>query len=682
MVGATRFMTTADRGSWRRNTGFWLILALTAIVAAWFGICEMRANTVSFDGALNAQVAANLLTNGHYGIGYPNIHDFDHRIQTGPTVVLPVALSFALFGVGSDAAQLPSVVFFVLFLALVVCYAFRHAGAAGALLAVLLVLQTPQLVPIGVGVFGEIPALAFFLAALLLLDRFEESASFAAAAASGVFLGLSVLTKIVMLIPVVGVLLALLVGMVTRRNIHVRQWAGIVGGIAAPLAAFEAFKLAVLTPPLWLDWWTVMIHRVAGQGLPLGMPDTVGAVPKVETHLGILSHELNVPWWSVLLLIAAPTLVFVLLWRHERAARPPQTVPISVVGLWLAASLYLAWWLALTPTSRAWLRRVIDGLLLQEIMVAILVVWGARIAYRSLRDRKIGAPRDRLRIVVVGALTCLLFLGGGKLVGSNLPRLGMSMKPTPTREAIDAMVATMRSLPDEAVFYGKGWYRVPVVALLSGRGMSDFNRFPVPLYDQPLHHTYFVVDNHMLHYQQGEVDEVLQRTVNEPVYYSDVCALYRLDKVLPYAPLPKPTGTGELATSLRPKDRNYQFAEGLGPEAPKGRYSHAVSGYLLNRGGDGCLVVDIWPSPQGGENPRLEVRVDHQVVGSAELVVGRPWRQVIILGQDIDPGSPGSLVELWMFADWHPQRFSLWTSDKQTFVVREVGFVPCPETDD
>jgi len=683
VIGDTLFtMTTTNDWFRHRKAGVWLMLALTATVAAGTGVCEMRANAISFDGALNAQVAANLLESGRYGIGYPEIQDFDHRIQTGPTVVLPVALSFGLFGVGSAAAQLPNLFYFVAFLMLVVYYAFRHAGPAGALLAFLLVLQTPGLVTIGLGIYGEIPALVFFLAALLLLDHVEDSANLVRAAASGFFLGLSVLTKIVMLIPVSWVLLVILVGVVIRRNIRLCDWAGVLGGFTMPLAAFEAVKLAVLTPPIWVEWWAVMVHRVAGQGLPLGMADTAGALPKLDNHLGILSNEMGVAVWPVLVLVVAPTFLLLLLWRRDQAAKTsPGVVPISVLSLWLAASSYLAWWLLLTPTSRAWLRRIIDGLLLQEILASILLVWAASWIFRAFRDRRFGSARDRARLVATATSAGLLLLAVSALVGSNLPQLELSMEPTPTRRSIDAMVATMRSLPDEAVFYGKGWYRAPVFALLSERVLRDFNKFPVSSYEEPLDDTFFVVDNHMLAYRSREVEAVLKRTVNEPIFQSATCDLYRLERVLPYPPIPKPDEIDDLSTMSRPKEGKYPFVGGLGAEAPNGRHSHAVSGFLLERDDRGCLLVDLWASSKVGEKPTLEVRVDYQPVHVAEPVADHRWRQVFTVGEDIDPDTPGSLVELWMFVDRKPQRFSLWSSDKNTFVVREVGFVPCSESD-
>lgn len=654
-----------------------LMLVLTAMVTTALGISEMRANTISFDGALNAQVAANLVETGRYGIGYPEIQDFDHRVQTGPTVVLPVALSFWLFDVSSTSAQLPNLLYFVAFLALVVLYAFRHAGPAGALLGVLLVLQTPGLVPISLSLYGEIPALVFFLAALVTVDRLEGAQKLSTSATIGFFLGLSVLTKIVMLMPAFSVLLVLLVTGLLRRTIRIREWMVVLGGVAVPLAAFEAVKLAVLTPAVWTEWWGVMIRRIAGQGLPSRMVDTAGALPKLDTHLGVLSHEMGVSHWLVVLLIVLPTLLLFQLSRHERIVKRPETVPVSIIALWLAATSYLAWWLVLTPTSRAWLRRVIDGLLLHEILASVVFVWAVREVFAFLGNRYRSTGVHRARRLFLGASASLLLVSFGVVLWTNLPQLELRMEPTSDRRSLDAMVAKMRSLPDEAVFYGKGWYRAPVFALLSGRELRDFHDFPISSYGKTLDHTYFVVDNHILHYRRHEVEQVLKRAVYEPVFEARTCGLYRFERVLPYAPIPIPDDVTNLTTKRKPKEGSYPFVGGLGSMAPNGRYSDTVSGFLLDRGDLGCLLVDIWASSKVGEEPHLEVRVDHRPVGLFEPVAGRQFQRVIDPGEDTSPEDIGTLVELWMHVDRPQRQFSLWNSDKNSFVVREIGFVPC-----
>ncbi len=674
------FMTGADNRPGAGKTAWILVLVIAVIVATGLGISAMRTRALSFDGGLNAQAAVNLLERGRYGTGHQEFQDFDHRLQTGPTVVLPAALSFWLFGVDNDTAQFANLVYFVLFFIVAVLFVNRHGGAASAFLAILLLAQTPELGPLGLGFYGEIPALVFFIGGLLVVDKLEADPPIRAAYGAGLLLGLSILTKIVMLIPVFSVLLVVFFASITRRPIRLRHWTGMAAGLAAPIAVFEAVKLLVLGPAIWVEWWAVMVRRIAGQGLPLGMADTPGVLPKATSHLGILSEMIGVPAWSVLLLVIAPTFLFLLLWRHERVAKASRSLPVSVVALWLAASSYLAWWLLLTPTSRAWPRRVFNGLLLQELLVSIVLFWAIRRLLDSRQGLRFGTRPVGLRLIAGAALAGLLLLNVSALLVLNLPQIEWRTEPYIKRRAIETVAAIMRTRATDAVFYGKGWYRAPVLALLSGRELKDFNEFPVSRYGEDLKHTYFVVDNHFRRFKPKEFREIIKSTENSLVVHKGDCSLYRLERVLPYPQMPTPDGSGDLSARYVPREQDYPYVGGLGRIAPNGRFAKSVSGFLLERGGHDCLEIELWVASNAGRRLDFEVRVDGRQLVFDKLVPGQTWKQTVILGEDADPGSPGSLVELWLHGRTPRARFSLWSLDKDRYVVREVGFVDCSDT--
>ena len=673
--------TATETRSGARQRERVLLLALAVIVSGAMGISTVLTRPLSFDGAINAQAALNLLERGRYGLGRVEIRDFDHRVQTGPTVVLPTALSLRLFGAGNSTLQLANLSYFVLFFVAAALYTYRHSGPEGALLAILLLAQTPRLGPLGLGLYGEVPALFFFLGGLLLLDGLESRPGVLPAVATGVLFGLAILTKIVMLIPVSAVALAVLVASIGCRPARLRHWAALAGGMVLPSAVFEAVKLLVLGPDWWVGWWAVMVRRIAGQGLPLGMPDTAGAVPKAATHLGILGDIVGVPAWTALLLLLVPTLLLALVRFSARASDGRgSSIPVSVVSLWLAATAFLGWWLVLTPTSRAWPRRVLIGLLLQELLISIVLIQAVRWVAR--RRRKRDRESSRAALWAVGTLAVLLLVSVATVLVANLPHFRLRTEPLPQRLAIETVAEVMRTRARDAVFYGAGWYRAPVLALLSGREIRDFNRFPIPRYGKRLRHTFFVVDNHLAGHQPQAMRKILARTVHHAVVQAGDCALYGMETVLPYPPIPEPDGIDDLIPVDRPKYGEYPFVGGLGREAPSGRYSDAVAGLLLDRGDRGCLLIDTWISPEAGERPLLEVRVDHRKVRAAQPVPGRPWKRLITLGEDSEPDTPGSLVELWLFIDRKEEPFSLWSGGKNTFVVREVGFVPCPGVGD
>jgi 4-amino-4-deoxy-L-arabinose transferase-like glycosyltransferase len=162
-----------------------------------------------FDEGLNFQAAKNVALNGRCELcSTEGCVRFHPAIQTGPTVLLPIALVFRLAGVGVLQARLVIVGFVVL--ALVAFYwLVRKVCSRGiALLALLLLIFTfnhefTSFVYMGRQVLGEIPALAFFWFGSLLWFRAWKSTSYPTLIWSGLLWGLTFLTKVqfVILLP-------------------------------------------------------------------------------------------------------------------------------------------------------------------------------------------------------------------------------------------------------------------------------------------------------------------------------------------------------------------------------------------------------------------------------------------------------------------------------------------------
>lgn len=130
-----------------------------------------------FDEGLNLATASTLADQRAYAL--PNsdgLRIMDPAIQTGPPVIVPVALSFAMFGAGILQARLVMVAFS---LAAAVCFlllARRMSGNYGVATAlVFLALGTgdtfTSFLPLGRQVLGEIPSLGLLCAGFLLLTR-------------------------------------------------------------------------------------------------------------------------------------------------------------------------------------------------------------------------------------------------------------------------------------------------------------------------------------------------------------------------------------------------------------------------------------------------------------------------------------------------------------------------------
>jgi 4-amino-4-deoxy-L-arabinose transferase-like glycosyltransferase len=92
-----------------------LVICILPLCLHRLGICPAP----WFDEGLNFRAAKNIALNGHYGLrsaeGFVGFHP---AIQTGPTVLLPMALVFRLAGTGVVQARLVTVFYTVLALAI------------------------------------------------------------------------------------------------------------------------------------------------------------------------------------------------------------------------------------------------------------------------------------------------------------------------------------------------------------------------------------------------------------------------------------------------------------------------------------------------------------------------------------------------------------------------------------
>lgn len=654
------------------------ILLLATAAAVWMGGHQIVYNYLSFDGGMNAQMARNLIEHGRYATHYGSYRDFDHRVTTGPTVVLPTALSFGAFGVSTFTAQLTSLMYFIALFVLGTLFAYRHAGPIGSLLALLLIAATPQLLVRGLELYGEVPALAFLLAGLLVFELDPPSRPGFRGLATGVFLGLAVLTKVYMLLPISALGLVLLLALLRKQRISGRWTGGMAAGFVVPLAAFELPKLVVLSPAGYLQWWDVLARRAVSQGLPSQMEDTPGVVSKLNGHLGILGAATHIPVWLVVLILLTPWLLLLVL-RRRPGEKRGRAGSIPVWFLASASLFHATWWLVSTPTSRAWYRRVFVGFVLQELLISIVLVWAVATLVEIHKRR--GQCGNRLQRASIPLLAALLTLSTGVLVTRGLPDARPLSKPLPARQGDEVVAHFLRGLPRRATFYGEGWWQSPVLATLSGRWINDLDDLPLSRMGVSLDQTYLVIDRAFASMAASQVRETLDRVDSQLVCEAGGSSVYRLIRVLPYPPIPKPASSAELLSDYQSDGPDYPFAAGLGSRTPtRTKFSRAVSGYLLRRGHYQCLLIDTWVLPKAGYRPVLQVRVDGMAILSTTVPVDRRWRKTLRVNEGKPDRSAGSLVELWLYRDTPRKRYSLWHSRKQMLIVREVGFVTCPES--
>ncbi len=148
-------------------------------------------------------LAKTLVTDGVYAvrsseggqsIGYQS---FGAVQSVGPTVILPVAASFKVLGIGLWQGRIVTALYSLMALVLFYTCAAKFFGVRSAIVAVVFLLSASNAVYVlwSRYVLGDVPALAFFFAALLVWWHSIETKRTVWAIPAGLLLGAAMLTK-------------------------------------------------------------------------------------------------------------------------------------------------------------------------------------------------------------------------------------------------------------------------------------------------------------------------------------------------------------------------------------------------------------------------------------------------------------------------------------------------------
>ena len=323
------------------------LAALFAGLVAGAGALALSRPLCCADDAAHAVIARNLAV----GLGYSDTlgHNvstfrftpFDPVIGTGPTVIVPAAVSIWLFGNEASIPGLTAVVVWALLMALLFCTLRRHVPAPGRLEAaaaaflVLCALLSPFSAGQWFALLGEVPATLLVLLSFACIAAPGPPRS--SDAIGGLCLGLALAGKLLMGIYALPLLAVLLWRPeVPRRERLVR--AVLFCALAAlPLVAFEVWKLSVLRWSAYVEYATRTAGFIQSVGLAGTSPTVLDRVlSRMTTYRD--TFGLSLVSWVPLALVA---------WWAILRTRDTYVVRFSLLLLG-GALLHLAYWLILS----------------------------------------------------------------------------------------------------------------------------------------------------------------------------------------------------------------------------------------------------------------------------------------------------------------------------------------------
>ena len=159
-------------------------------------------------------LAKTLATDGVYGVKNSDGYQTYGPVQSvGPTVILPIALSFKFFGIGLVQGRIvPAIYLIVAILIFFACGKFLWGYRTAAIGLFLLIASPGNILYFGRQALGEVPALVFFLAAWLTWAFGVRGSKMKLHFISGLLLGAAIVTKsqyLVMGIGTIGLLVLL-----------------------------------------------------------------------------------------------------------------------------------------------------------------------------------------------------------------------------------------------------------------------------------------------------------------------------------------------------------------------------------------------------------------------------------------------------------------------------------------
>ncbi len=410
-----------------------------------------------FDEGSHLMVPKSLVLFGVYAdYDSEGFRYFGPTTGVGPTVLLPIAVAFKLFGIGLLQARLVMAAYLVL-AGLAVYSLSRHLmNERAALLAGVLFVATPGIGTLEFGrqVLGEVPGFFFLCLGLTVLTATQKAHSYRRLILAGVLLGLAAVTKYQLLVVILPGLVLGALPSVWRgsRTLNV-----FVIPMLATLVVFGLWQvcfMAYLGPSSFFENITFVRKAASGAALAFS-PERAANAARMLLEPGMLFGAL-VPAVSYGVLLGTRSDDRSVGWR-------------VVSGFTLAA---LGWFVF---ASVGWRRYAYPGMALACLPAAAFFVEGLG------RERGRSEQVDALRWTAVAWVTAMVVLGFGVLLPRIvIPRSQDAQAMARVVERDVARDAVIASWEPEMTFLTPQVYRVPPQELLPVAVAHVFSGGPPP----------------------------------------------------------------------------------------------------------------------------------------------------------------------------------------------------------
>ncbi len=486
-----RVVRVIDGWGWKNITSFTLAVLFPLTI---FTIAAMN-RPISFDGAMNLQVAQNVSENGQYSRNYARKNNSEHEkltntsvfpneVETNGPYILTSALGIKIFGQTQFGFQFSNI-FYIFGLAVLIWWILKRWLFVATLAPAVVLLILPARFDATLGGYGEMPALFFAVLAIVLVahsaTKKDKSSILKFVSLALLAAGAAVSTKTYL----VGFVPALLLGIIFvkySKNIPYRSLIKRLPFAVVVPAIMEVWHFASLGSVYeYIVWWK---HEIKAVLLQAGLRDSGdaatatasgGLFDKVSGQLDVLNgYAVLAPAILLLVVFLAISICLIYYKKLDNKLFVALKFMSSKHGLLLIMlfsmfATYYIWWMILLPESKTFIRRTMPIMLPIEIVLAILVAAGTG-ALASIRSKMAKPSRHLDRLKALGAFMCISAIVF--LIANLAPSLEATLEKVETKPFItinnyeDTANEINRNLKDRKI-YGVGWWSSPVISLMS-----------------------------------------------------------------------------------------------------------------------------------------------------------------------------------------------------------------------
>ncbi len=313
------------------------LLAITLVLACYN--LDRSPRTWQDEGG-TLLIARTLVEDGVYAIRTSDGYQTFGSIQSvGPTVILPLALSFKLFGVGLLQGRLVMAAWLVFTIVAFYSLGRELFGIRSAVLAVLLLLSFPSgILMLGRQAIGEVPALGLMLFGYLIWLRATRLNNYWYYATAGLLFGLAAVTKgqfIVMIIGMLGICAIINLWFYKRSVMPILLIGSIVSMCIASWIGWQIYYFGVQT----FQENTAKMNELAKVTLGLNKSNTIIAIKYI---IGTDSNHF-------FYFFGIPSILYAISYCYLNKNREDAIIVVSLVLFMLLCLAYYTFWIIPVP---------------------------------------------------------------------------------------------------------------------------------------------------------------------------------------------------------------------------------------------------------------------------------------------------------------------------------------------